>query len=796
MRSKQPFQKLSNHEPRPITITRSSSMPLETRVKILANWLILTKRVPRRWNIFSPPRRPPSWQPNRTQKYIKKKEKKNLKNGQKIKITGRDSLSVLPKLHDGLDLGANLLFKMFAFSKAYRTRVVCSGCKTSASQQVLPAVPWRPPQSLALTQGSNLSLFSYSQKLRVHVWVFPNINQLSLGISTGLHHSPSLIGSRDPRDEYHEKQAEIFLRDYEQKSMDQYRKEVTAEWNYDADLTKENEQIVLEVGEESAKFSLIKQEQVVKFDWSNFKNESIKRQLEFQSLKGMAALPKEKYSELQKIQSKMSGVYGKGKMSSFDGKKHDLRLDPDLTKIMGTSNDYDRLSHVWKGWRDAVGKPIRQDYIQYVNLKNEASVKNNFTDYSKYLIRNYESDTFVEDIEGLWLELKPLYEELHAFVRRKLRDQYGADKIKERGTIPAHILGNMWAQSWTNIFKFVTPYPKKQAIDVTEALVSKGYDALKMFKLSEDFFTGLGLEPMTKEFWSNSIITKPPGREMVCHGSAWDFGDKKDFRVKMCTVVTMVDLITVHHEMGHTQYYIQYANQPLIFREGANSGFHEAIGDTLALSVMTPEHLHKIGLLDSAVNDDETDINFLMNMALEKIAFLPFAYMMDRYRWDIFKGEIEFKNMNQRWWELREMYQGVSPPVERSENDFDPGAKYHIPNGVPYVRYFVSFIIQFQFHEALCRIAGHSGPLHRLKLCKWEIQDLGLKQWKKLTGQPKMSASSVMKYFKPLHDWLRKQNKGHKVGWILPSKENASKCHRPGAQRVELRRTRYQYLII
>ncbi|KAG1680453.1 Angiotensin-converting enzyme [Nymphon striatum] len=557
---------------------------------------------------------------------------------------------------------------------------------------------------------------------------------------------------------------------------------------------------MLEVGEESAKFSLRKQEQVVEFDWSNFKNESIKRQLEFQSLKGMAALPKEKYSELQKIQSKMSGVYGKGKMSSFDGKKHDLRLDPDLTKIMGTSNDYERLSHAWKGWRDAVGKPIRQDYIQYVNLKNEASIFINlflsltpdFTDYSKYLIRNYESDTFVEDIEGLWLELKPLYEELHAFVRRKLRDQYGADKIKERGTIPAHILGNMWAQSWTNIFKFVTPYPKKQAIDVTEALVSKGYDALKMFKLSEDFFTGLGLEPMTKEFWSNSIITKPPGREMVCHGSAWDFGDKKDFRVKMCTVVTMVDLITVHHEMGHTQYYIQYANQPLIFREGANSGFHEAIGDTLALSVMTPEHLHKIGLLDSVVNDDETDINFLMNMALEKIAFLPFAYMMDRYRWDIFKGEIEFKNMNQRWWELREMYQGVSPPVERSENDFDPGAKYHIPNGVPYVRYFVSFIIQFQFHEALCRIAGHSGPLHRCDISGTnrakdagralaEIMQMGnSRPWpeamKKLTGQPKMSASSVMKYFKPLHDWLRKQNKGHKVGWILPSKENASKC--------------------
>ncbi|KAG1680456.1 Angiotensin-converting enzyme [Nymphon striatum] len=661
------------------------------------------------------------------------------------------------------------------------------------------------------------------------------------------------VGKSVIREANDEKQAEIFLRDYEQKSIDQYRKEVTAEWNYDADLTKENEQIVLaslpptsaaakkhsyrnyhtvqewmgntlppiewgwrshdgtlapvetdrpvapesllnmlEVGEESAKFSLRKQEQVVEFDWSNFKNESIKRQLEFQSLKGMAALPKEKYSELQKIQSKMSGVYGKGKMSSFDGKKHDLRLDPDLTKIMGTSNDYERLSHAWKGWRDAVGKPIRQDYIQYVNLKNEASVKNNFTDYSKYLIRNYESDTFVEDIEGLWLELKPLYEELHAFVRRKLRDQYGADKIKERGTIPAHILGNMWAQSWTNIFKFVTPYPKKQAIDVTEALVSKGYDALKMFKLSEDFFTGLGLEPMTKEFWSNSIITKPPGREMVCHGSAWDFGDKKDFRVKMCTVVTMVDLITVHHEMGHTQYYIQYANQPLIFREGANSGFHEAIGDTLALSVMTPEHLHKIGLLDSVVNDDETDINFLMNMALEKIAFLPFAYMMDRYRWDIFKGEIEFKNMNQRWWELREMYQGVSPPVERSENDFDPGAKYHIPNGVPYVRYFVSFIIQFQFHEALCRIAGHSGPLHRCDISGTnrakdagralaEIMQMGnSRPWpeamKKLTGQPKMSASSVMKYFKPLHDWLRKQNKGHKVGWILPSKENASKC--------------------
>uniref|UniRef100_A0A8C7ZA79 Angiotensin-converting enzyme n=1 Tax=Oryzias sinensis TaxID=183150 RepID=A0A8C7ZA79_9TELE len=378
----------------------------------------------------------------------------------------------------------------------------------------------------------------------------------------------------------------------------------------------------------------------------------------------------------------------------------------------------------------------------------------------------------------LYKTIEPLYQHLHAFVRRKLYNQYGSKYINLKGPIPAHLLGNMWAQTWNNIYDLMIPFPNKPNLDVTDEMVRQGYNATHMFRVSEEFFTSLGLMEMPTEFWEGSMIVKPEDREVVCHASAWDFYNRKDFRIKQCTTVTMEQLFTVHHEMGHIQYYLQYKDQPVGFRRGANPGFHEAIGDVLSLSVSTPKHLHTINLLESAASDAETDINYLLKMALEKIAFLPFGYLIDLWRWGVFNGRTPPEKYNSEWWYLRTKYQGICPPTKRSEEHFDPGAKYHIPGNTPYIRYFVSFILQFQFHEKLCEAAKHTGPLHTCdiyrsaeagEILRKVLQAGSSKPWPEVLqeaiGTREMNANSLLKYFEPVIKWLEEQNVNETLGW-------------------------------
>uniref|UniRef100_A0A3P9IDH5 Angiotensin-converting enzyme n=1 Tax=Oryzias latipes TaxID=8090 RepID=A0A3P9IDH5_ORYLA len=477
--------------------------------------------------------------------------------------------------------------------------------------------------------------------------------------------------------------------------------------------------------------------------------------------------------------SNMETKYSVAEVCREDGRCHPL--DPDLQKIMAESRDYNELLFAWKGWRDAAGKVLRQDYERYVELANKAAVLDGYSDNGALWRSLYETPTFEEDLESLWMELQPLYQNVHAYVRRALYKKYGPQHINLKGPIPAHLLGNMWAQTWSGIMDFAIPYPGATQVDATPAMLAQGWNATRMFQESDRFFTSLGLLPMPEEFWEKSMLEKPSdGRQVVCHASAWDFYNRKDFRIKQCTVVTMDDLITVHHEMGHVQYFLQYKDQPVSFRDGANPGFHEAIGDVLALSVSTPKHLKSIGLLDKVEENYESDINFLMSMALDKIAFLPFGYLMDQWRWKVFDGRIPPNEYNKEWWNLRLKYQGLCPPVARTEEDFDPGAKFHIPANVPYVRYFVSFIIQFQFHKALCEAANHNGPLHTCDIYQSkeagkllsDVMKLGFsKPWPEamamITGQSKMSAQPLMQYFEPLIQWLQRENQmnGDVIGW-------------------------------
>ncbi|HEY6557094.1 MAG TPA: M2 family metallopeptidase [Polyangiaceae bacterium] len=490
-------------------------------------------------------------------------------------------------------------------------------------------------------------------------------------------------------------------------------------------------------------------------------------------------------AELAEIASKMESVYGKGKYCSakLKGRGKDKAsscLDlGELSDVLATSRDADLLLEVWRGWH-TVSVPMRPLYRRFVELGNKGARDLGFRDMGEIWTARYDmsSQAFVREMERLYEEVKPLYEDLHCYVRAKLRKRYGADKIGEKAPIPAHLLGNMWAQEWANLYPLVEPFPGKGQPDITRRLVAKQYDAHKLVRLGEQFFVSLGLDPLPNTFWQRSLFEKPRDREVVCHASAWDVDMSGDLRIKMCIQVNHEDLVTIHHELGHNYYFHYYNHRPPLFQAGANDGFHEGIGDTLALSV-TPEYLAKVGVFERApAVSAEADVNLLMQRALEGIAFLPFGKLIDQWRWDVFSGKTPPEAYNAAWWQLRKKYQGVDAPSARTEQDFDPGAKYHIPANVPYTRYFIARILQYQFHRGLCKVAGHTGPLHRCSIHGNEAAGAKLKallalgaskSWpealREMTGESKMDATAIIDYYRPLTEWLRAQNASSVCGW-------------------------------
>ncbi len=478
--------------------------------------------------------------------------------------------------------------------------------------------------------------------------------------------------------------------------------------------------------------------------------------------------------ELTRIAAGMEGMYGKGKYCP-EGKDKCLDLE-DITRVMAGSHDARELLDVWKGWH-AIAAPMRKDFVRYVDLANKGARELGFADTGAMWRSKYDMppDAFARELDRLWEQVRPFYLSLHAYVRAKLREKYG-DAVPEKGPIPAHLLGNVWAQDWSNIYPLVAPRDADPGYDLTQILKSRNTDARQMVRYGEGFFTSLGFGPLPKSFWERSLFTKPRDRDVVCHASAWDIDNVEDLRIKMCIDITQEDFTTIHHELGHNFYQRAYNGQPYLFRDSANDGFHEAVGDTIALSI-TPEYLVKLGLLQR-VPDESKDVGLLLLKALDKIAFLPFGLVIDQWRWKVFSGEVTPDNYNRVWWELREKYQGIAPPVARGEQDFDPGAKYHVAANVPYMRYFLADILQFQFYRALARAAGCQGPLNRCSI--YGNKEAGAKlnamlslgqsrPWPEaleaMTGQKAMDATAIRDYFAPLQKWLDEQNRGKPVGW-------------------------------
>ena len=503
-----------------------------------------------------------------------------------------------------------------------------------------------------------------------------------------------------------------------------------------------------------------------------------RRQLNLLKLSLVMATPADPKDaeELTKIMARLEATYGKGKWCTNPEKPDTCMNIDDVTKVLATSRDEKQVRAAWEGWH-TISPPMKNDYTRFVELSNKGARELGFADTGAMWRSKYDmsSDDFTKELDRLWDQVRPLYVQLHAYVRAKLHDKYG-DVVPTRGPIPAHLLGNIWAQEWGNIDPLVAPANAGAGYSVTGILKSRKISAIDMVRTGERFYSSLGLAPLPKTFWERSLFVRPRDRDVVCHASAWDIDLESDIRIKTCIDQTEEDFSMIHHELGHNYYQRAYKDLPILFRDSANDGFHEATGDTIALSI-TPEYLVKIGFLDKAP-DASRDVGLLMTRALEKIAFLPFGLLIDQWRWKVFSGEVKPDAYNKAWWDLRLKYQGIAPPSPRDEQFFDPGAKYHVPDNTPYARYFLADILQFQFHRALSKTAGCTTPLHRCSI--YASTEAGQKlsamlsmgqsrPWQDaleaMTGARQMDATAIIDYFAPLERWLDTQNTGKPVGW-------------------------------
>ena len=608
--------------------------------------------------------------------------------------------------------------------------------------------------------------------------------------------------------------ADQFIARINKEMHDDYREVTAAQWLGDTYINDDSQIVASKANERSLAKLGEYVEQSRRFDGKPMSADTARA---IQLLRLGITMPPPKdpahLAELTSIGTKMSGAYGAGKWCPDKDNPSTCRDIGQIEDVLADvpNRSYDEQLQAWQGWH-TISVPMRKDYMRFVELSNEGARDQGLPDTGALWRSGYDMkpEDFKTETDRLWGQVKPLYDQLQCYTKNKLVEKYGAQG-EVNGMIPAHLTGNLWQQDWSNLWPLVAPYPNVAAMDITPALhrqredkykaeltafvskngrvpnasetveVSRAADlaqAKAMVKSAEDFYVSLGMPRLPESFWDKAQFIQPRDRDVVCHASAWPMTmDGDDVRIKMCIKPDADSLETIYHELGHIYYYLSYHKQPALFQNGANDGFHEAIGDTIVLS-MTPEYLNSIGLADKPAVSDEATINAQMRRALSGVAFLPFGLMIDRWRWGVFDGSIKPDHYNQAWWELKAKYQGVAPPTARGEEFFDAGAKYHVPGNTPYTRYFLARVLQFQFLKSLCDASGYKGPLHQCSFANspeagkryWAMLSKGASQpWQKtlkeLTGSEQLSGDPILEYFAPLNTWLTEQNKGKQCGW-------------------------------
>ena len=576
------------------------------------------------------------------------------------------------------------------------------------------------------------------------------------------------------------KEIEDFLNNIEEENKNDGPVIYSASWISSNFITYDSQKVIADYGTRYTLKSLERSREASAFDDVSTSAEN-RRMLNI--LKSSFVMPpplnKELASELSSITTSLEAMYGSGEHCYEDGSCYDLEA---FESIIDNSRDPEELLKAWQGWHE-IGKPMKSMYMRMVDIGNQGSKDLGYQGLSDLWFSKYDmpADEFLNETDRVWEEVKPLYDALHCHVRAKLNEHYGDNVVPESGPLPVHLLGNMWGQSWSNIYDLVyTEESQQNSVDVTKIIEEKGLNEIEMVEYAEDFFLSIGFDPLPETFWERSLFVKPRDRSVVCHASAWNLDPaNNDLRIKMCIEKNEEDFVTIHHELGHIFYYQAYNHLPTLFQGGANDGFHEAFGDLLTLSI-TPDYLTQIDFIteEQASVAKEDPIGLLMKQALDGVVVVPWALMLDKWRSGVFNGEIDETNLNSSWWKLREYYQGINTSTERSEDYFDPGAKYHIPGNTPYTRYYLARIMQYQFHEALCNEIEFDGLLHECSIYGSEkagdkiISTMAMGEslpwqdaFENLTGSRKLSGKSILNYYAPLKDWLDEQNKNRTCGW-------------------------------
>jgi peptidyl-dipeptidase A len=577
-----------------------------------------------------------------------------------------------------------------------------------------------------------------------------------------------------------ENELEVFLEKIEEDNLSEGPVVSSAYWIGSNFITHDSQNIVADYSKRYTLKSL--ENSRIASSFNDLKtSDSNRRKLEL--LKSSFVMPppldENLASELSAISTKLEAMYGSGEYCYENGSCYDLEA---FEQIIDNSRNPEDLLMAWNGWHE-IGKPMKPMYMRMVEIGNHGSRDLGYSGLDDLWFSKYDmpADEFLEETDSVWEEVKPLYDALHCHVKSQLNAHYGDEVVPLDGPLPVHLMGNMWGQSWSNIYDLVYPEATQtKSVNVTQIIEERNINEIEMVEYAEDFFLSIGFEPLPDTFWERSLFVKPQDRSVVCHASAWNLDSvNNDLRIKMCIEKNEEDFITIHHELGHIFYYQAYNHLPTLFQGGANDGFHEAFGDLLTLSI-TPDYLKQIGFInaDEAEHAKNDSIGLLMKQALEGVVVIPWALMLDKWRAGVFTGDISETELNQAWWDMRESYQGIAPPSYRSEEYFDPGAKYHIPGNTPYTRYYLARIMQYQFHESLCNDIGFTGPLHECSIYGDKsagekiISTMAMGQsapwqdaFEKLTGTRKISGKSVMNYYKPLKEWLDIQNKNRTCGW-------------------------------
>ena len=437
--------------------------------------------------------------------------------------------------------------------------------------------------------------------------------------------------------------AEKFMQKAEARLAELSVKANQANWVHENFITDDTEALAADVNDEQTAVTTELIEQAKRFEGLKMPAELARK---FLLLKLTLVAPGPHDPALRKAMSQVAASldsdYGKGKYCDKSGKCLDITA---IEKEMGENRDPERLKELWVGWH-AVGAPMRGKYGRFVELSNQGARDLGFKDTGALWRAGYDMppEKFAADVDRLWEQVRPLYLSLYTFVRTRLSKNYGPQVVSPDGPMRADLLGNPWAQEWGNIFPLMGLPETSRGYDVTDLLRARNLDAHGMVKYGENFYKSLGFDPLPQTFWERSLFVKPADRDVVCHASAWDIDNKDDLRIKMCIQVNDTDFVTIHHELGHNFYQRAYKSQPYLFINGANDGFHEAIGDTIALAI-TPEYLKEIGLLEK-LPPEEADIPILLKQALNSVAFLPFGVMIDKWRWGVFSGEIKPADYN------------------------------------------------------------------------------------------------------------------------------------------------------